>query len=403
MKIFSKIKQIYNSKKIYKLPPKKEIFIYDENIFRSGYAHFFNKNERFVFETRYKELFFKLFLKAIFVKIFSLSKLPIFKIYTIEVIKVVEPKFLICFSQYTLMFWDLKKYFKNKIFIICQHHISLGYDGLYHPNSIVEAKKRFNSKNKIDHIFLWGEGMIEEFKKCLDGKFYKTGSIKNNSFKNEVVDNENDLLFMSQYQNIYNINETKIPLENGNYIRKYDLNFRERKVVLDILYEYCLKNNLNLVIAPRSFKNENYEEEKNYYKKILGEKKYKFLNRTNEFQVYEEFNRYKYFAVIDCTTGYEAMSRGRRVAHLNVVYDLSKISGGKNNRFGWPGKFDLKGPFWTNKGNKDEIFRCLDFIFKTSEPEWEEIKKKFIDPIITYDEENKTFKENLKKIGLNTS
>ena len=55
--------------------------------------------------------------------------------------------------------------------------------------------------------------MIEEFKKCLDGKFYKTGSIKNNSFKNEVVDNENDLLFMSQYQNIYNINETKIPLE----------------------------------------------------------------------------------------------------------------------------------------------------------------------------------------------
>ena len=217
--------------------------------------------------------------------------------------------------------------------------------------------------------------MIEEFKKCLDGKFYKTGSIKNNSFKNEVVDNENDLLFMSQYQNIYNINETKIPLENGNYIRKYDLNFRERKVVLDILYEYCLKNNLNLVIAPRSFKNENYEEEKNYYKKILGEKKYKFLNRTNEFQVYEEFNRYKYFAVIDCTTGYEAMSRGRRVAHLNVVYDLSKISGGKNNRFGWPGKFDLKGPFWTNKGNKDEIFRCLDFIFKTSDSDWEETKK----------------------------
>ena len=57
-------------------------------------------------------------------------------------------------------------------------HFSFGYDGLYHPNSIVEAKERFNSKNKIDHIFLWGEGMIEEFKKCLDGKFYKTGSIK---------------------------------------------------------------------------------------------------------------------------------------------------------------------------------------------------------------------------------
>ena len=156
MKIVNKLKQILNSKKIYKLPPRKKIFIYDENIFRSGYAHFFNKDQLFVFETRYKELFFLLFFKAVLIKIFSLSKLPIFKIYTIEVIKVVDPKFLICFSQYTLMFWDLKKYFKNKIFIITQHHISLGYDGLYHPNTIVEAKERFKDKNKIDHIFLWG-------------------------------------------------------------------------------------------------------------------------------------------------------------------------------------------------------------------------------------------------------
>ena len=62
---------------------------------------------------------------------------------------------------------------------------------------------------------------------------------------------------------------------------------------------------------------------------MLEGKKFTFLKRTKQFQVYEEFNRYKYFAVIDCSTGYEAMSRGKRVAHLNVVYDLSNVSGGR--------------------------------------------------------------------------
>ena len=400
MKIVKKINQIFTAKKLFKKPEKKETFIYDENIYRSGYSNFFNKEECFIFETRYKELYFFVFIKAIFIKIFFFSKLPIFKIYTIEIIKIVNPKYVICFSHYTLMFWDLKKFFKDKIFIICQHHISLGYDGKYHPNTMVEAKERFKGKNKIDHIFLWGDAMIEEFKKCLEGRFYKSGSIKNNNYKNEFIQNKNDLLFVSQYQNWHNSFETRIHLEDGSNISKYDFNFKERKIVLNTLYEYCEKNNLNLVIAPRQFKKKDFDEEKEYYKKILGDKNFTFLERSQQFQIYEEFNKYKYFAVIDCSTGYEAMARGKRVAHLNVVYDLSRVSGGKNHRFGWPGKFDLKGPFWTNKGSKEEIFRCLNFIYQANDSDWETVKKKYIDPIIVYDEENKIFKKNLKNIGL---
>ena len=75
------------------------------------------------------------------------------------------------------------------------------------------------------------------------------------------------------------------------------------------------------------------------------------------------------------------------------------LAEGRSHRYGWPGNFNLKGPFWTNEGNKEEIFRCLDFIFQTSDSEWEVVKK-FIDPIIIFDEENKNFKNNLKKIGL---
>ncbi len=400
MEEFKKIFKILRAKKLFSKPKKKELFIYDENTFRSGYADFFHKNDCFIFDTRYKKLYFFLYIKAIFKKIIFFSKERIFQLYTIEVIRVVDPKYIICFSHYTLIFWDLKKYFKNITFIICQHHISLGYNGKYHLNPILMAKERYKNKKKIDHVFLWGKGMIEGFKECLDGNFYQSGSIKNNRYKNLKIENNKDLIFMSQYQNWLNSSQIQIPLEDGTSVLKYDFNFNERKIVLNILHEYCLSHNLNLVIAPRQYHQKDFNEEKEYYNKILNGKKFIFLSRTKQFQVYEEFNKYKYFAVIDCSTGYEAMARGRRVAHLNVVYDLSGVSGGKNHRFGWPCNFDLKGPFWTNKASKTEIFRCLDFIFQTKDEDWVEIKKKYIDPIIIYDEGNKAFKNNLKKIGL---
>ena len=401
MGVLNKIYKILIAKKIFLYPKKKSLFIYDENTYKSGYENLFDKDSSFIFDTRYKKLYILLYFKAILKKILFFSKERIFQLYTIEVIKIVNPKYIISFSHYTLIFWDLKKHFKDITFIICQHHISLGYDGKYDLNPILMAKERFKNKKKIDHIFLWGDAMIKGFKECLDGNFYQSGSIKNNSYKNLEIENKKDLLFMSQYQNWLNSSQTKIPLEDGTNTLKYDFNFNERKIVLNILHEYCLVHNLNLVIAPRQYKKEDLNEEEEYYKKILKDKKFVFLNRSKQFQVYEEFNKYKYFAVIDCSTGYEAMARGRRVAHLNVVYDLSGISGGKNNRFGWPGNFPIKGPFWTNKGTKEEIFRCLDFIYQTNDENWEEIKKKYIDPIIIYDEDNKVFKNNLKKIGLN--
>ena len=47
---------------------------------------------------------------------------------------------------------------------------------------------------------------------------------------------------LDDYQNVFgqiiNIDE---------HISKYEFNFKERKIVLNILYEYCLNKNLNLI------------------------------------------------------------------------------------------------------------------------------------------------------------
>jgi len=58
MEKFKKIFKILKAKKLFSKPKKKELFIYDENTFRSGYADFFHENDCFVFETRYKKLYF---------------------------------------------------------------------------------------------------------------------------------------------------------------------------------------------------------------------------------------------------------------------------------------------------------------------------------------------------------
>ena len=176
MGVLNKIYKILIAKKIFLYPKKKSLFIYDENTYKSGYENLFDKDSSFIFDTRYKKLYILLYFKAILKKILFFSKERIFQLYTIEVIKIVNPKYIISFSHYTLIFWDLKKHFKDITFIICQHHISLGYDGKYHLNPILMAKERFKNKKKIDHIFLWGDAMIKGFKECLDGNFYQSGS-----------------------------------------------------------------------------------------------------------------------------------------------------------------------------------------------------------------------------------
>ena len=49
-------------------------------------------------------------------------------------------------------FWELKKHFKNKTFIMCQHTIALGYDEKYHPN-LLYLQKNLKKKKKLIIFF----------------------------------------------------------------------------------------------------------------------------------------------------------------------------------------------------------------------------------------------------------
>ena len=57
-----------------------------------------------------------------------------------------------------------------------------------------------------------------------------------------------------------------------------------------------------------------------------------------------------------------------------------------------------KGHFWTNEINKIEVFRVLNFCLTSSDYEWKNSLKDIMPFLILYDDQNKIFKNLLRKI-----
>ena len=138
------------------------------------------------------------------------------------------------------------------------------------------------------------------------------------------------------------------------------------------------------------------KEEQIYYEKLIGKENFYLIRKQNQNDIYKIINDYNYFAVISSSVGYEALSRAKRVAFLNVHHNISNYLEGEKLKYGYPADLPLKGPFWTNDASQNEIFRVLDFLINSSKEEWSKFKDKYISPAIIYDENNKNFKEKTK-------
>ena len=59
------------------------------------------------------------------------------------------------------------------------------------------------------------------------------------------------------------------------------------------------------------------------------------------------------------------------------------------------------GLIWSNTPSKKEVFRLLNYVTKAKDKSWKNIQKILIDPIITYDKDNKMTKNLFKKLRIN--
>ncbi|MDB2515316.1 hypothetical protein N9X11_02825, partial [Candidatus Pelagibacter bacterium] len=318
LKIFNTLNFIVNSEWHFNTPPRKNIVIYD-SLRSESLVKYFNKNSIFILRCRRETLVWKIFIKSIILDGFNWKY---FESYIILLLKEVKPKYIFSLLDNDPKLYQLKFFLPNSKVISIQN----GYRG-YKKDIFNIVKKIKNPKKKfrIDKLFVFNKSIGLLYKKFLDCNPVEIGSFRNNSLIFKKKKENNQLLFISEYKDKNQFNSDK---EFNNF-------FKAEKLLIPFLYNYCKKNKIKFVICGRS----NAQNELNFYKKLIPNNDWKFLEKTNSYSSYKFINSSKIIVFISSTLGYEAMARNKKIAAFTIRSNYSKLI---NHRFGWPIKFSNK-------------------------------------------------------------
>ena len=160
---------------------KSKVLLYDIEVAKF-YLKMFKKNNYETLDTRLKKInlvsLFRAFLKKIKNKDLTLKQC-----YILDQIKIVNPKYIISFTNVDIFFWTLKKYFPKKKFLVFQTGAINGHT----PNPFSKFKEKYNEKFKVDYVFTWGKNLFKKYRDCLRCKLFDSGSLVNNVFLNKKI------------------------------------------------------------------------------------------------------------------------------------------------------------------------------------------------------------------------
>jgi len=310
------------------------------------------------------------FIIALIRKISSPNNLKFYEYYILSYIEYLDPKFLLSSTDYNLFFLNLKKFFPDKKLVFFQCH----FRNRLMLKDYINIKQKF----KIDYFFCWGRLFINNYyKKFIDSNFIVSGSIKNNFIKINNKSNKKDLIFISQYR----LNKDK----------KKEFFYFYKKLINSAL-SFCKSNRIKLKILGSKQICEHARKEIDFYNKIINpiyKKNFLYIHNKGNLFSYKYLSNYKYVLTSTSSLGYEAASKGMRVAFIfRYIYKYEK-----------PWLFNKTGKIWTNKIDNKNISKVLRNIYRIKKNEILDIKKRYITPLVSYDPQNKNYiKKNLKNI-----
>ena len=365
----------------WKMPPKKEILIYDAARTKIIEKYLDKKNYH-ILHIRYIENYkFNFFI--IFKLILSLKLSP--KNYKLEYIKYVSPKFVLSMIDTNYGFYRLKKFFPNVKFILIQ---------FAWRHNIVDSipAEEINSegviKNNIDFFLVFNEYIKKEFQKILKAEYLVFGSISSNSFAIKKNNIEYKYLLIGQ-----NTNEKQknVVLKEGITLEKFLQPDRDMCKALTKFIKHEKKD--KLFILGKSWDSEEAIE---LYDKLLGRENYTYIPRKPGYS-YGVIDKAEFIFGTTSTLLYEGLSRRKRVGVFN---NKSKEKIYEKTTFGWPAVMSSTGPFWTNNIDVNEIKRIINFLETVKDNDWEDLLKEKFDHLLKYDENNSKFLNFAKKINL---
>ena len=154
-----------------------------------------------------------------------------------------------------LILYQLKLYYPNIRVIIIQN-------GIINNRFLNLLKKTKYIKLTCDYFCCFSDVEKIILQKYIKANFLTIGSIKNNFYKIKTKKNKKELLYISQYRN--NL------VNRQEYLNLY----KNEKLILPIIYEFCQKKNIILSILPGD---DNFKEEKMHYSKILNTRNLKSI------------------------------------------------------------------------------------------------------------------------------
>ena len=127
---------------------------------------------------------------------------------------------------------------------------------------------------------------------------------------------------------------------------------------------------------------------------MLGEKNFTFFEFGKKYSAYQISDEVEAIVNIQSAFGLEVVARGPRIAFFHLRHHVLSES----YHCFWPGKINLKGDFWTDEVSQEEVERVLNYCLKANEAEWNSSIKKIMPYLITFDKDNETFNDTIKKI-----
>ena len=390
--------KFFKAKWIFFIPKHKDLLIIDYLTGKEILEYVDEKNLQFL-HVRGESINLFILFKSLINCCFNKNK-KISEEYYNNFILISKPKYVLTKNDVDGNFWKLKKNFKNVIFIVVQ---SANRGGSYDGNPFYHLKK--NNKNKgynVDYLFLLGSGFKKFYLKCFNvKKAVSMGSLRNNKIFNTKPKNSKNVVFVSQFKESYE--KIKLLTQNGKLVSGEETYAKHDHLILKFLHNYCVKKNFRLNILCKTKLDYVLQKEKKHFDKIIGENSYIFLKTKNSDDTYKILNSYNFYVTIDSTLGYEILSRNKRVAWFDIRNSVSKLFMGSLNRYGSLARFPIQGPFWIHRFNTKKMIKIMDFITVGNSSSWKKVKKKYVDPIIVYDYNNKIFLNELNKIGIKLS
>jgi len=358
---------------IFKKPKKNNILIFDRvglNVFKL----FFYDSQFEVLDRRKESINVYIILITIFNDGLKDFKTNYFKNYLMTV----NPKIVLTFIDNNFRFFLLKKHYPKAKYICIQN-------GIRDENFFKELKKYydFNKNLEIDYFFIFNKIMKKKLLPYIKSKYYETGSIKNNFYfrkKNIKHKYKKYITFITQTTSFFR------PIE---------------VIVFKELQKFCSQKKINLVFLEKK-KSDIFNED--FFRNKFGPEKWIYEKYKNMQNTYEIINQSFMVIFIDSTLGYEALSKGIRVAcfpykSLNKNFRKNNIHNNLlPNKFGYPGNFANKGPFWSNYANKDMIIPLLNKVYNYKHNQWKNIFNQYSSLIMKYDSKNKIIKKVLRNI-----